>query len=86
MFYAYIACFFAFCSHSLFADIKKTPAAAFLQWLFGNKPATGINGIEDNANTTVTGIYNASGMKLQKMQRGLNIVRTADGKTVKIMK
>ena len=54
--------------------------------VFGNKPATGINGIEDNANTTVTGIYNASGMKLQKLQRGLNIVRTADGKTVKIMK
>ena len=54
--------------------------------VFGEKPATGINGIENNANTTVTGIYNASGMKLQKMQRGLNIVRTADGKTVKIMK
>lgn len=54
--------------------------------VFGNKPATGINGIEDNANTTVTGIYNASGMKLQKLQRGINIVRTADGKTVKIMK
>lgn len=54
--------------------------------VFGEKPATGINGIENNANTTVTGIYNASGMKLQKMQRGINIVRTADGKTVKIMK
>lgn len=54
--------------------------------VFGEKPATGINGIENNADTTVTGIYNASGMKLQKMQRGLNIVRTADGKTVKIMK
>lgn len=54
--------------------------------VFGEKPATGINGIENNANTTVTGIYNASGMKLQKLQRGLNIVRTADGKTVKIMK
>ena len=25
--------FFAFCSHSSFAYIKKTPAAAFLQWL-----------------------------------------------------
>lgn len=54
--------------------------------VFGEKPATGINGIENNANTTVTGIYNASGMKLQKLQRGINIVRTADGKTVKIMK
>lgn len=53
--------------------------------VFGEKPTTAIDNVQ-NATTSVAAIYNASGMKIQKLQRGLNIVRLADGKTVKIVK
>jgi len=32
----------------------------------------------------VTGIYNAAGVRLERMQRGLNILRTADGTARKV--
>ena len=50
---------------------------------------TGIESLSDTENAEKTegiGIYDLSGRRLARMQRGLNIVRTADGKTRKILK
>lgn len=38
------------------------------------------------ADGTVTRVYSLSGARLNSLQRGVNIVRTADGKTVKVLK
>jgi len=46
-----------------------------------------VTGIESiSTEPAAEGIYNASGVKTQELQRGLNIIRTADGKTRKIWK
>lgn len=38
------------------------------------------------ADGTVTRVYSLSGARINSLQRGVNIVRTADGKTVKVLK
>lgn len=50
------------------------------------KGATAINGIKDGENVEVTGIYDATGKQIQTTQKGLNIVKFSNGKTVKIVK
>lgn len=50
------------------------------------KGATAINGIKDDANVEVTGIFDATGKQMQTTQKGLNIVKLSNGKTVKIVK
>ena len=52
--------------------------------MFGEKFETGINSIKTD-NSTIR-IYNANGMQMQQMQRGLNIVKGSNGKTVKVLK
>lgn len=52
--------------------------------VFGEKFETGINSIKTD-NSTIR-IYNANGMQMQQMQRGLNIVKGSDGKTIKVLK
>lgn len=46
--------------------------------------STGINTIESNAKTA--SVYNLSGMRLPKAQRGLNIIREANGKVKKVIR
>lgn len=47
---------------------------------------TGIRNINTNAaEADVPAIYNLQGHRLQTMQKGLNIIRTKDGKTKKVM-
>ena len=47
---------------------------------------TGIRNINEQDNAiAVTGIYTVDGKRLDKMQRGLNIVRMSDGTTKKVM-
>lgn len=53
--------------------------------VFGDRPTNAINSVL-GSDDKVEGVYNASGMKLQKMEKGLNIVRLASGKTVKVVK
>ena len=53
--------------------------------VFGDKPTAGINTVNANANGT-TAVYTIDGVRLSGLQRGLNIVRTADGKVIKVMK
>lgn len=48
--------------------------------------ATAINGVADNAKASVDAIYTADGTRVQNMQKGLNIVKLSNGKTVKIVK
>lgn len=50
------------------------------------KGATAINGIKDGQNVEVIGIYDATGKQIQTTQKGLNIVKLSNGKTVKIVK
>lgn len=54
-------------------------------FVFGTDPddETAISTVKTNSE--VTAVYNANGMKVKGLQRGLNIVRTADGKTKKVL-
>ena len=51
---------------------------------FGPDAATAIN--TATTDRTVTEIYTVGGAKVQSLQKGVNIVRMADGKTVKVIK
>ena len=46
---------------------------------------TAIKAIEWNAGNNVAGIYNTSGARLAAPQRGINIIRTTEGKTIKVL-
>ncbi|WP_455051763.1 hypothetical protein [Leyella stercorea] len=47
---------------------------------------TAINGVENNADATVVARYAADGTRLSAPQKGLNIVKLSNGKTVKYIK
>ena len=47
---------------------------------------TGINGVADNANAAVVARYAADGSRLSAPQKGLNIVKLSNGKTIKYIK
>jgi len=46
---------------------------------------TGIKAIEQTAGNNMAGIYNTSGARLSAPQRGINIIRTSDGRTIKVL-
>lgn len=47
---------------------------------------TGINSVNTADNSTVTEIYTLGGARVNSLQKGINIVRLANGKTVKVIK
>ena len=52
----------------------------------GVKLATGINGVTiEGGNNVVVGIYTLNGMKLSKPQKGINIIKYADGTCRKVI-
>lgn len=53
--------------------------------VFGKKSETAINGVVVGKTAPVA-VFNATGARQNGLQKGLNIVRTADGKTVKVLK
>jgi hypothetical protein len=53
--------------------------------VFGKKSETAINGVVAGKTAPVA-VFNAIGARQNGLQKGLNIVRTADGKTVKVLK
>lgn len=53
--------------------------------VFGKKSETAINGVLAGK-TAPAAVFNATGARQNGLQKGLNIVRTADGKTVKVLK
>ena len=52
---------------------------------FGNGVTNGINTV-NNTNNNITSIYTVGGAKVNSLQKGINIVRLANGKTVKVIK
>lgn len=46
----------------------------------------GIEGITIPSTTTTPDIYNMNGMKLPNMQKGINIIKSDDGKILKVIK
>lgn len=48
--------------------------------------ANGINAVKNEIGGKPVQIYNVSGARVNALQRGVNIVRTADGKTMKVVK
>lgn len=46
---------------------------------------TGISSTVANASKTVTGVYTAGGAQVSSLQKGLNIVKYSNGKTVKVL-
>lgn len=52
---------------------------------FGNGVTNGINTV-NNTNNNITSIYTVGGAKVNSLQKGINIVRFANGKTVKVIK
>ena len=51
----------------------------------GQGDATGINAISTLFGGDVEGIYTVGGAKVNSLQKGVNIIRTADGKTQKVL-
>ena len=47
--------------------------------------ATAINTLEALTSGNFEGIYNAAGTKLNRMEKGVNIIRMNDGSTRKVM-
>ena len=64
-------------------DIDITSGAAHAE--FGNGVTNGINTV-NNTNNTITSIYTVGGAKVNSLQKGVNIVRLANGKTVMVIK
>lgn len=64
-------------------DIDIPSGAAHAE--FGNGITNGINTV-NNTNNTITSIYTVGGAKVNSLQKGVNIVRLANGKTVKVIK
>lgn len=64
-------------------DIDIPSGAAHAE--FGNGVTNGINTV-NNTNNTITSIYTVGGVKVNSLQKGVNIVRLANGKTVKVIK
>lgn len=54
--------------------------------LFGENYTSGISEVTTGTENGVEAIYDLSGRKLNEMQKGINIVRKADGTTVKVLK
>ncbi len=54
----------------------------------GSNETTGIKPLIDNSqrHSLSTEYYNASGMRINAPQKGLNIIRTSDGRTVKVIR
>ncbi len=78
-------------------DIEVPANLCYLTWPAGGQPSAGARAFffpENNAtaikaiNALTSGkaeIFNASGAKIPALQKGMNIIRTADGKSQKVM-
>ena len=67
-------------------NVKIELPAAMVTVLFGEKYTTGISRPTTTTDNSVEAIYDLSGRKLDEMQKGVNIIRKADGTTVKVLK
>lgn len=73
----------------LYLDLNITAMSVIkVHAVFGdnNFTTTGIDKVTTTTDNGVESIYDLNGRKLNEMQKGINIVRKADGTTVKVLK
>ena len=67
--------------------VKMPVGAINVKALFESTSSeTGINAVDCTTTNGATRVYDISGRQLPAMQKGLNIVKTESGKTIKVMK
>lgn len=65
----------------------KVPTILSVYKKGGNKTTNGISNVENNAGVReVVGIYTIDGMKVNTLQKGINIIRYSDGSAKKVLK
>lgn len=67
-------------------NVKIEIPDVFVTVLFGENYTSGINEVTTVTENGTEAIYDLDGRKLNEMQKGINIVRKADGTTVKVLK
>ena len=81
--------------YKITSDVSMPAYRGYLQVLAGSdapdrlgfpgEDATGISDMFEELNSGEAQIYDASGAKLNGLQKGINIIRTSDGKTKKVL-
>lgn len=69
-------------AYSAYLWLEESNGAKSLS--FGDDEATAIAGIEALTSGNMEGIYTTSGAKVNSLQKGVNIIRTKDGKSMKV--
>lgn len=69
----------------LIVDLTFMTMGSDVDVVFGKKIDTAINTVNAAYDNMYVEIYNLGGVRMQRLQRGINIVRTASGKVKKVL-
>lgn len=69
----------------LIVDLTFMTMGSDVDVVFGKKIDTAINTVNAADDNMYVEIYNLGGVRMQRLQRGINIVRTANGKVKKLL-
>lgn len=69
----------------LIVDLTFMTLGSDVDVVFGKKIDTAINTVNAADDNRYVEIYNLGGVRMQRLQRGINIVRTASGKVKKVL-
>lgn len=69
----------------LIVDLTFMTLGSDVDVVFGKKIDTAINTVNAADDNRYVEIYNLGGVRMQRLQRGINIVRTANGKVKKLL-
>ena len=69
----------------LIVDLTFMTLGSDVKVVFGKKIDTAINTVNAADDNRYVEIYNLGGVRMQRLQRGINIVRTANGKVKKLL-
>ena len=69
----------------LIVDLTFMTLGSDVNVVFGKKVDTAINTVNAADDNRYVEIYNLGGVRMQRLQRGINIVRTANGKVKKLL-
>ncbi len=69
----------------LIVDLTFMTMGSDVDVVFGKKIDTAINTVNAADDNRYVEIYNLGGVRMQRLQRGINIVRTASGKVKKVL-
>lgn len=69
----------------LIVDLTFMTMGSDVDVVFGKKIDTAINTVNAADDNMYVEIYNLGGVRMQRLQRGINIVRTASGKVKKVL-